>query len=144
MNYIDDILLFNSEYYMQSKMTQDITLYDFELLNHVIEGNLRIKELSNIMVPKILNLIEYIQKIIEFPKKPFNFAPMILKTYSNIIANCDNTKVNDLVVDLILKEDSFFQIQGLLLGKVVRKTNMSTLDHFDILEKFLKVSSSQL
>ncbi len=93
---------------MQSKMTEEITLYDFELLNHVIEGNQRIKELSNIMVPKILNLIEYIQKIIEFPKKPFNFAPMILKTYSNIIANCDNTKVNDLVVDLILKEDSFF------------------------------------
>lgn len=108
LNYVDDVLLFNSEYYMSSKFSEEITLFDFDLLNHIIEGNTKIKSISTIMTPKILNLVSYIHKIIEFPKKPLNFAPTILKAYSNIIASCESTKVNDLVIDLILKEESFF------------------------------------
>lgn len=77
-------------------------------MNHVIDNNTKIKNISTILIPKITSLISYIHKIIEFPKKPMNFAPMILKIYSNIIASCDNSKVNDKVIDLILKEESFF------------------------------------
>jgi hypothetical protein len=108
LTYIDDLLLFNSEYYMQSKMSEKITMFDFDLINHIIEGNAKITNLSTILTPKITGLVSYIHKIIEFPKKPFDFAPTILKVYSNIISTCDSTKVNDLVIDLILKEESFF------------------------------------
>lgn len=38
------------------------------------------------------------------------YASKILKVYSNIIANCDSAKVNDLIIDIILKEESFFQV----------------------------------
>jgi hypothetical protein len=93
---------------MQSKMLDEINLYDFDLLNHIIENNQRIKHMSTMLTPKITELVLYLQKIVEFPKKPFIFAPRILKVYSNIIANSDSTKVNDLVVDLILREEEFY------------------------------------
>jgi len=64
-------------------------------MNHVIDNNLKIKNTSAILIPKLTNLVSYIHKIIDFPKKPVIFSPMILKVYSNIIANCDNTKIND-------------------------------------------------
>ena len=93
---------------MQSKMTEEIHLYDFDLLNHIIEDNSKIENIENMMIPRVINLVEYIQKIIEFPKKPFSFASRILKLYSNIMSSCDSKKVNDLVIDLIMKEEPFF------------------------------------
>lgn len=108
LNYLSDVLLFNSEYYIQSKMPLKITLYSFDLLNSIIEDNGKIMNISTIMIPKIIELVSFIQKIIEFPKKPFDFASTILQVYSNIIASCDNTKINDLIIDNILKEESFF------------------------------------
>lgn len=71
-------------------MIDDINLFDFDLLNYVIENNYKIKHMSTITIPKIMNLVLYLLKIVEFPKKPFIFAPKILKVYSNIIANSDS------------------------------------------------------
>jgi len=63
---------------MQSKMISQIHLFDFELMNHVIDNNLKIKNTSALLIPKLTNLVSYIHKIIDFPKKPVIFAPMIL------------------------------------------------------------------
>ncbi len=101
---------------MQSKMTEEINLFDFDLLNCIIENNCKIKHMSTIIVPKIADLVLYLLKIVEFPKKPLSFAGPILKVYSNIISCSDCQKVNDLIVDIVLREEAFFQIQGILLG----------------------------
>ena len=108
MNYLEEILLFNSEYYMQSKLFEEVNLFDFELLNIIIENNYKIKHMTTNVIPKINDLVLYLLKIVEFPKKPFMFAPKILKVYSNIIANSDSQKINDLIVDVILREEGFF------------------------------------
>eukprot|EP00347_Sterkiella_histriomuscorum_P006717 403351704 len=135
---IDEVLLFNSEYYMVSKMAYQISLFDFELLNCMLDDNAKIKQVSSTMCSKLNYLISYIHKIIEFPKKPLKLAPQILKVYSNIIANCDNAKINDQIVDLILKEEVFFQIQNILLGINMRKSKLSSSEQLDLIEKFLK------
>lgn len=64
--------------------------------------------MSTILAPKIHSLVIYLLKIIEFPKKPYIFANKILKVYSSIISNSDSQKINDLVVDIILREEEFF------------------------------------
>jgi hypothetical protein len=38
---------------MMSKMQDHITLYDFDLLNAVIENNYKIKHTSTVLIPKI-------------------------------------------------------------------------------------------
>ena len=93
---------------MISKMESEINVFDFDLINNIIENNNKIKQMSNILIPKITDLVLYLHKIVEFPKKPYIFAFNILKVYSNIIANSDNNKVNDLVIDIILREEEFF------------------------------------
>lgn len=45
---------------MQSKMTEEIHLYDFDLLNHIIEDNSKIENIQNMMIPRVINLVEYI------------------------------------------------------------------------------------
>jgi len=123
---------------MQSKMTEEVDLFDFELLNTIIENNQKIKRMSASTSPKIDSLVLYLLKVVEFPKKPLLFAPRILKVYSNVIANSDNQKINDLIVDVVLREEEFFQIQGILLGKKYRSTFAPRPDHFFIAENFLK------
>lgn len=63
---------------MQSKMNEEINLLDFDLLNHIIENNTRIKEMDTTLMPKITNLISYLNKIVDFPKKPLMYGPKIL------------------------------------------------------------------
>ena len=60
------------------------------------------------LITKIEQLITYLLRVVEFPKKPEMFSSKILNVYSNIIANSDCNKINDLVVDIILKEENFF------------------------------------
>lgn len=95
---------------MQSRMVDEVNLFDFDLLNYIIENNTKIKRMTTTLLPKIMSLVLYLHKIVEFPKKPMMYAPKILQVYSNIIANSDSTKVNDLVVDIILREEEFFKI----------------------------------
>jgi len=61
----------------------------------------------------------------------------ILKVYSNILANSDSQKINDLVMDLILKGERFFRIQYHLLES-------TEIESFHLVERFLKGISREL
>ena len=93
---------------MESKLIKEINLYDFDLLNNIINNNPKIRKMNSNLQARIIKLIEYINKIIDFRKKPTIFGFKVLKVYSNIIANSESDSVNDLVIDILLREESFF------------------------------------
>ena len=51
-------------------MIKEINLNDFELLNNIINNNPKIRKMNSNLQARIIKLIEYINKIIEFRKKP--------------------------------------------------------------------------
>ena len=93
---------------MESKMKKEINLNDFELLNNIINNNPKIIKMNSNLQSKIIKLIQYMSRIIEFRKKPEIFSFKLLKFFSNILANSESDDVNVIIIDLILKEDKFF------------------------------------
>lgn len=89
-------------------MPKEINLNDFEMLNNIINNNPKIRMMNSNLQTRIINLIKYMNKIIEFRKKPVIFSFKILKFFSNILANSDSDVVNDLILEILLREDEFF------------------------------------
>ena len=85
--------------------------------------------MSTIMIPRIQNFVLYLIKLVDFNLT--HQSNEILRIFANIIAISDSSKINDLILDLILKEEKYFKINHLLL-------NSHTLESYGVIERFVK------